>query len=151
MFYCLFSGTVYFNLSQAFNKVHHTLLLDKLNNFGLSSVYVKWFQSYLTNRSSFVCILGKFSSTFSLLSGVPQGSILGLLLFNIFIYGLSAKINHSKFILFAYDLKTYRGIKSFENCLELKIQKTKIISLTCKTSSIHFNYCQRCLNFAFWL
>jgi hypothetical protein len=49
---------VYFDLSQASDKVPHTPLLSKLNNFGLSSLYVKWFQSYLSSRSSFVRILG---------------------------------------------------------------------------------------------
>jgi hypothetical protein len=68
------------SVSHAFNKVPHTLLLDKLHNFGLSSFYIKWFQSYLLNRSSFVPILGKFSSPFSVMSGVPQGSTLGPLL-----------------------------------------------------------------------
>jgi hypothetical protein len=146
--------SVYFDLSQAFDKVPHTLLLDKLNNFGLSSFYVNWFQSYLSNRSSLVRILGKISSSFSVLSGVPQGSILGPLLFTIFINDISAKINHSKFLLSSDDLKIYRNIKSAEdckalqvdieavqqwcseNCMELNIQKTKMIYLTRKTNSI---------------
>jgi hypothetical protein len=150
--------SAYFDLSHTFDKVPRTLLLDKLNNFGLSSFYVDWFQSYLSNRSSFVRILGKFSSSFSVLSGVPQGSILGPLLFNIFINNISAKINHSKFLLFADDLKIYRNIKSAEDCkvlqvdidavqhwcsengMELNIQKTKIISFTHKTNRIHFKY-----------
>jgi hypothetical protein len=89
-------------------------LLDKLNNFGLSSFYVNWFQSYLSNR-------GKFSSSFSVLSGVPQGSTLGPPLFNIFINDLSAKINHSKCLLFADDLKIYRNIKSAEVCKALQV------------------------------
>jgi hypothetical protein len=150
--------SVYFDLSQAFNKVPHTLLLDKVNNFGLSSFYVDWFQSSLSARSSFVRILGKFSSPFSVLSGVAQGSTLGPLLFNIFINDLSAKINHSKFLLFADDLKIYRNIKSAkdckvlqvdivavhqwcgENCMELNNEEIKIISFTRKTNSIHFKY-----------
>jgi hypothetical protein len=92
------------------------------------------------------------------LSAVPQGSTLGPLLFNFFINDISDKINHSKFLLFADDLKIYRNIKSAEDCkalqvdidavhqwcgengMELNIQKTKIISFTRKTNSIHFKY-----------
>jgi hypothetical protein len=115
------SLTVYFDRSQAFDKVHHILLLNKPNNFGLSSFYVKWFQSYMSNISSFVRILGKFSSPFSLLPGVPQVSTLEPLLFNIFINDLPAKIYHSKFLLFAGDLKIYGYIKSVEDCKVLQV------------------------------
>jgi hypothetical protein len=73
--------SVYFDFSQAFDIVSHTLLLDKFNNFGL--FYENFFQSYLSNRSSFVRIFGKFSSPCSPLSGVPQGSTLEPLLFKI--------------------------------------------------------------------
>jgi hypothetical protein len=134
------------------------IIIIKLHNFGLSSSYVKWFQSYLSSRSSFVQILGKFSSSYPVLSGVPQGSTLGPLLFNVFINDLCAKINYSKSLLFANDLKIYRDIRSPEECeslqadidsvwmwcgenhMELNVQKTRIISFTRKTNSICFNY-----------
>jgi hypothetical protein len=103
--------SVHFDFSQACNNVPHAILLNKLNQNGLSSSYVKWFQSYLLNRSSFVRILRKCSSPFSVLSGAPQGSTLGPLLFNIFVNDLSAIIKHSKFLLFADDLKIYRNTK----------------------------------------
>jgi retron-type reverse transcriptase len=112
--------SVYFDLSQAFDKVPHAVLLNKLSQFRLSSSYVKWFQSYLLNRSSFVRILGKFSFSFSILSGVPQGCALGPLLFNIFVSDLSAIIRHSTFLLFADDLKIYRNVKSVEDCKALQ-------------------------------
>jgi hypothetical protein len=132
--------------------------LNKLDQFGLCSSYVKWFQNYLLNRSSFVHILGKFSSPFSVSLRAPQGSTLGPLLFNIFVNYLSDKIKHSSFLLFADNLNVYRNIKSVEDCkalqadiysvqhwcaenhMELNVQKTRIISFTLKTNSVHFNY-----------
>jgi hypothetical protein len=107
---------IYFDLSQAFDKVPHTEMLYKLKNFGLSSRYVTWFQSYLSSRNSSVRILGKFSSFFSVLSSVPQGSTLGPLPFNTFINEICTKIHYSNFLLFADDLKLYYVIKSAEDC-----------------------------------
>jgi hypothetical protein len=126
--------------------------------YGLSERYVTWFKSYLSHRSSIVRTLGKISSPFPILSGVPQGSTLGPLLFNIFINDLCSKIQNSEFLLFADDLKIFRVIKSakdckllqsdidcvqkwcYENCMKINTLKTNIISFTSKTNSIYFNY-----------
>jgi hypothetical protein len=70
--------------------------------------------------------LGLFSSPFFVLSGVPQGSVLGPLLFNIFTNDLPEVINHSSCLLFADDLKVYRGIKSPNDCFLLQLDVERV-------------------------
>jgi hypothetical protein len=110
--------SVYFDLSQAVDRVPHTLLLYKFNNFGLSSFCVNWFQSYSSNRSSFVRILGKFSSSFSVLSGVPQGSTLGPLTFLSILFLLKLIIPNFSYVpmiwIFAEILSLLKIIKLFK-------------------------------------
>jgi hypothetical protein len=101
-------GSNHFDLSSAFGLVPHPILLKKLCAYGLADGYVKWFCSYLTNRQSSVRISDTSSLPFEVPSGVPQGSILGPLLFNIFINHLCAVIEYSNFLLFADDVKIFR-------------------------------------------
>jgi hypothetical protein len=94
------ADAVYFDLTSAFDLVPHTLHLHKLSALGLSGGYVNWFRSYLTNRQSQVRIGGIISSPFEVLSGVPQRSVLGPLLFNVYINELCDTIKHSSYLLF---------------------------------------------------
>jgi hypothetical protein len=77
------TDSIYFDFSNAFDILPHSLLLHKLNNYGLSRGFLNWFLSYLTNRQSSVRFSDILSSPFVPLSGVPQGLVLGPLLFNI--------------------------------------------------------------------
>jgi hypothetical protein len=78
--------SVYFEFSNTFDIIPHVLVLHKHNNYGLS--HLDWFCSYLTNRHTSVCISCALSSPFAVLLSIPQGLVLGPLLFNIFIDGL---------------------------------------------------------------
>jgi hypothetical protein len=78
--------------------VPHNILRRKLNNFELSSSYVGWFDSYLVKRQSVVRISGTLSFPYLEKSGMPQGSILSHLLFNLRINDTCDSIHNSKYL-----------------------------------------------------
>ena len=91
------------DLEKAFDTVNHKILIDKLNHYGISGLANKWISSYLSNRTQHVKLNNKTSNDKNITCGVPQGSILGPLLFIIYINDMHNAVNKSKIYHFADD------------------------------------------------
>jgi hypothetical protein len=93
---------------------------------GLSANNINWFSSYLTNRLSHVHYSEGLSSPSEVLSSVPQGSVLGALLFNVYINDLCNAIKFSNYPLFVDDIKIFQALKSPEDCSLLQMDTDSI-------------------------
>ena len=103
----LLTLSVFLDLSKAFDTINHQTLLNKLEHYGIRGPALSWFTSYLTNRRQYVNYKCVNSQTGLIDCGVPQGSVLGPLLFIIYTNDLHTCLESSKGILFADDTTVY--------------------------------------------
>jgi hypothetical protein len=97
---------IFRNLSKAIDVISHEILLNKLNTYGIRGNVNNWFRSYLANRSQFVDIDGHSSILLNIQCGVPQGSILGPLLYLIYVNDIPNSCN-GNILSFADDTTLY--------------------------------------------
>ena len=152
-----FSVGVFVDLQKAFDTVDHGILLSKLFHYGIRGVSQNWFKSYLTNRSQYVSINGVNSETEHVKFGVPQGSVLGPLLFLIYINDLHQCIRFSTTRHFADDtnlLLNNSSLKKLKKQLNIDLSqlsawlKANKISLNVsKTEILIFRHPNKPLNY----
>ena len=100
-------GAVFLDLTKVFDTVDHGIFLTKLSSMGVSSNGLEWFRSYLSNRRHQTSCGNELSEPLPVTLGVPQGSILGPLLFLIYINELPGAVSHSQVSLYADDTVLY--------------------------------------------
>ena len=136
----LVTGMILIGFQKAFDTINHDILLKKLSIIGFSDHTVKWFQSYLSNRKFMVNLENSFSEVSSISCGVPQGSILGPLLFLIYVNDMPMAV---KCDLFLYADDTCLVFQS-KNVKDIKKQLNEDFANRCdwfvdKELSIHFS------------
>ena len=115
---------IFIDLRKAFDTLNHEILLSKLEHYGIRDIALTWFKSYLSNRKQYTFLNGISSPILSINCGVPQGSVLGPLLFLIYINDLPNISKKLTFFLFADDTNIFYESKS-----KLKLEKFLIKEL----------------------
>lgn len=141
---------IFLDLSKAFDSIDHSILIDKLNHYGIRGHALELFKSYLTNRKQFVVMQNQRSNLEDIHYGVPQGSILGPLLFILYINDITTASDHFQYILFADDTNLFLTHKDNDQLFtianaELKViyqwfKSNKLLLNGKKSSFIHFSY-----------
>ena len=133
---------IYLDFSKAFNSVPHNELLMKLWSVGITDKLWTWFQSYLSNHRQLVSINNCSSDALPVKSGAPQGSILGPLLFVIYINDLSSSIMYSNLFNFADDAKCYKAIHNFQDSQSLQLDVDSLFQWSLENKlSFNINKC----------
>ena len=123
----LYTVGVFVDLKKAFDTLDYSILLSKLDHIGVRGTTKKWLSSYLSNRQQFVEVNGTCSSYNIVSRGVPQGSIIGPIMFLIYINDIIHVSNIMKFVLFADDTNLFKSGDSVEQlCLEVSKELDKL-------------------------
>ena len=118
---------VYLDFAKAFDKVAHNRLIRKLEGYGINGEILNWIQNFLTGRRQLVAVNGVASSWADVLSGVPQGSVLGPLVFVVYINDLPEEID-TMVRMFADDTNIFVDASSEDNRIALQADIIRLLN-----------------------
>jgi len=152
------TDVIYLDFAKAFDRVSHSLLIKKLHFFNINPSLLMLLSSYLQNRTQVVCIDSVLSDPVGITSGVPQGSLLGPLLFIAYVSDLPKCLQFAKCLMYADDTKIFMAVHKISDCLllqqdlnslyewckkwklSLNLDKCEIMSVSNRVNTVEFNY-----------
>ena len=129
---------IYLDFAKAFNKLEFNITLKKLKLLGIDGKVGRWLHSFLTNRKQTVVVNGEKSDPCPVISGVPQGSVIGPLLFLVLISDIDKEVAHSFLSSFADDTRIGKGISSQQDTALLQEDLSNVYKWAI-TNNMHFN------------
>ena len=129
----------FIDLKKAFDTVNHKILLEKLDNLGVRDRNLKWIDNYLTSRSQSTLANGIISTSRIISCGVPQGSVLGPLLFLIYVNDLSSVLTNSGHYLYADDTVIFRSGSNIQTTVNLLQTDLNSFGSWCKANKLTIN------------
>ncbi len=130
---------IFLDLSKAFDTINHDILLSKLSHYGVRGSAFEWFRNYLTNRYQFVSFNGSKSVRSNISCGVPQGSILGPLLFIIYLNDIVSSSSFFSFFMYADDTNLLASHKNFHDLIKTANAELDRISTWLKANKLSLN------------
>lgn len=115
--------SIYLDFEKAFDKVDHSALLKKIHSINIGGKIAKWIEAFSKKRQQSISVEGQISDPAHVLSGVPQGSVLGPILFLILVIDINTNILRAALGSFADDIRLWHAIKTF--CEENELQEAK--------------------------
>ena len=122
-----FACGVFVDLQKAFDTIDHNLLLNKLSMFGICDNELRWMESYLVNRMQSVFTGGVSSSPQPVVSGVPQGSILGPILISLYVTDLPDCLQNSEVLMYADDTVIYYSASDPSQLIRVLNEELKLL------------------------
>ena len=122
------TDVIYLDYAKAFDKVDHSLLLRKIKSYGIKGKLYDWIEEVLRDRSKTVVVDGRHSRPVPVKSGVPQGTVLGPILFLLFVNDMENCVQNCKISSFADDTRISRRISKWTDCNLLQEDLNRIIT-----------------------